>query len=95
MARHKQVHWTEDPSQPPLLLPFTSPHSRMDDDDHHRYYKAGDCVKTIYGAGVVTAYDDDDDENANYFYRVRLWRIPGQSVASSTVARLTPPSVRS
>lgn len=60
-------------------------------DDNNCYYKAGDCVRTIYGAGVITVAPTDGDL---LFYTVRLWRVPGQSFASAALARLTVAAVR-
>jgi len=44
-------------------------------------YQVGDTVKTSYGAGVIVGEKDG-------FYSVRLWRIPGKSIASSSLAYL-------
>ena len=66
------------------------------DDDNNsnpiNCYKAGDCVRTIYGAGVVTVAPTRPDELL--FYTIRLWRVPGQSIASAVPARLTSAAVR-
>lgn len=50
-------------------------------------FKAGDTVFTSYGAGVIVSHDGT-------FYSVRIWRIPGKSVGSSSLARLGSTSVR-
>lgn len=50
-------------------------------------YKAGDTVNTSYGAGVIVAY-------GGTFYSVRLWRVPGKSVGTASLARLGPSAVR-
>ena len=62
-------------------------------------YKEGDCVRTIYGAGVVTVAPAATttttlSEEKHLFFRVRLWRVPGQSIASAVIAVLTPDAVR-
>lgn len=67
-------------------------------------FRAGDCVCTAYGAGVIVQKEqqqqqegednDDDDDNVDYFlYAVRLWRIPGKSMGSSALAFLQPSMV--
>ncbi|KAG7373046.1 hypothetical protein IV203_033770 [Nitzschia inconspicua] len=67
-------------------------------------FNPGDVVETTYGVGVVvttrtpptptpTNNNDDNDTN-NILYQVLLWRIPGQSIASSTVAYLQSSAIR-
>ena len=75
-----------------LATETTDDHAFHDDNnsDSNKNYKAGDCVRTIYGAGVITATPTDTD----LFYTVRLWRVPGQSIASAALARLTVAAVR-
>ena len=48
------------------------------------------CANDLRGRGycVVTVEDED-----SLFYTVRLWRVPGRSIASSTTARLGSRSV--
>ena len=68
-------------------------HAHEDDNNNPvNCYKAGDCVRTIYGAGVVTVAPTRPDELL--FYTIRLWRVPGQSIASAVPARLTSAAVR-
>ena len=58
----------------------------------------GDAVLTRYGAGVIVGESkraENDDDGLAFFYQVRLWRVPGKSIASSSLAYLTPSSVRS
>ena len=77
-----------------LLAPETPDDNNPDNNNNNnnnKNYKAGDCVRTIYGAGVITATPTDDD---SLFYTVRLWRVPGQSIASAALARLTVAAVR-
>ena len=50
-------------------------------------FHSGDTVLTSYGAGVIV-YPKDDG-----FLAVRLWRIPGKSMASSALAFLQPSAV--
>ena len=47
----------------------------------------GDPVLTIYGTGVIVQQRKDS------FYAVRIWRIPGKSMASSALALLAPSAV--
>ena len=53
-------------------------------------FRPGDSVWTAFGAGVIVK---DKNEN-ELFYTVRLWRVPGKSIASSSLAFLHPSSVR-
>ena len=62
-------------------------------------FSPGDVVQTTYGVGVVVARpsskvekgaDDDVDIISSAFYRVLLWRVPGRSIGSSSVASLRP-----
>ncbi|KAG7340392.1 hypothetical protein IV203_023935 [Nitzschia inconspicua] len=67
----------------------------------------GDVVETTYGVGVVVTTtrtppptttltnNNNDTTNNNILYQVLLWRIPGQSIASSTVAYLQSSAIRS
>jgi hypothetical protein len=59
----------------------------------------GDVVKTVYGVGVITSCPPSSSAVASSdpssghperapSYRVLLWRIPGKSIASSSVAYL-------
>jgi len=54
----------------------------------------GDAVLTSYGAGVIIHCpspeigSDKDYDNSQLFYKVILWRVPGKSVASASVAYL-------
>ena len=59
-------------------------------------YAPGDVVETTFGAGVVTQCPvvASDEKAPCNFYRVMLWRMPGQSVGSSSVAYLQPSAVR-
>jgi hypothetical protein len=50
-----------------------------------RNYVPGDVVETAYGVGVITHCPDDDTVNT---FRVMLWRTPGKSIASCSVAFL-------
>lgn len=47
---------------------------------------------TSYGAGVIIrcplSPDGRDDYNLQQFYKVLLWRVPGKSIASASVALL-------
>jgi hypothetical protein len=52
-------------------------------------YHPGDAVYTSYGAGVIVAPCNEDG-----LYSVRLWRIPGKSVGSSSLAKLRLSAVR-
>lgn len=72
------------------------------------FYKPGDCVRTLYGVGVITAISTntnnnrkdsdntgtDDDDDAMGLIRLRLWRVPGQSIGSAAIAYLQPSTVR-
>lgn len=49
-------------------------------------FSPGDAVWTVYGAGVVVHQQSGQ-------YCVRLWRIPGKSIASSSLAYLQPSAV--
>ena len=49
-------------------------------------YAPGDVVETAYGVGVIATIDD-------LFYRVMLWRLPGKSIGSSSVASVRPDAV--
>lgn len=62
-------------------------------------FRPGDAVETTYGVGVVvgkgSSLTDNNNNEGNgndavssLFYRVLLWRIPGRSIGSSTVATL-------
>jgi len=52
-------------------------------------------VLTSYGAGVVVGYGGHDDKsNSCFCYKVRLWRIPGRSMASSSLGYLNENTVR-
>jgi hypothetical protein len=62
-------------------------------------FSPGDVVETTYGVGVVVARplsskvekgDDNSDDISSAFYRVLLWRVPGRSIGSSSVASLRP-----
>jgi hypothetical protein len=52
----------------------------------------GDVVKTLYGVGVITSCPkhlvDAAPETVAPSFRVLLWRIPGKSIGSSSVAYL-------
>lgn len=47
-------------------------------------YKPGDVIETSFGVGVISECPSDDV----LAYRVMLWRVPGMSIGSSTVAHL-------
>ena len=55
----------------------------------HPEYAPGDVVETSYGVGVVT---NCPTEERNIF-RILLWRIPGKSIGSSSIAYLQPNAV--
>ena len=52
----------------------------------------GDVVKTLFGVGVITSCPkhlvDAAPEAVAPSFRVLLWRIPGKSIGSSSVAYL-------
>lgn len=51
----------------------------------------GDVVETTYGVGVIVgcpSEEGDSGEISSLFYRVLLWRLPGRSIGSSTIASL-------
>eukprot|EP00533_Pseudo-nitzschia_delicatissima_P009231 CAMPEP_0116108958 /NCGR_PEP_ID=MMETSP0327-20121206/17070_1 /TAXON_ID=44447 /ORGANISM="Pseudo-nitzschia delicatissima, Strain B596" /LENGTH=1487 /DNA_ID=CAMNT_0003601919 /DNA_START=108 /DNA_END=4571 /DNA_ORIENTATION=- len=58
----------------------------MTDDniDEHNSFCPGDVVETTYGVGVIVGCPSDE----SLFYRVLLWRLPGRSIGSSTIASL-------
>ena len=73
------------------------------DMNEHLAFHPGDVVETTYGVGVVVSrpsnesslngdhYDDEGkaiDSVSSLFYRVLMWRIPGRSIGSSTMASL-------
>ena len=47
-------------------------------------YVPGDVVETSYGVGVVTQCPSEEST----FYRILLWRLPGKSIGSSSIASL-------
>ena len=53
-------------------------------------FHPGDVVETMYGVGVVVARpsENNDGEEASLFYRVLLWRVPGRSIGTSSIASL-------
>ena len=53
-------------------------------------YLPGDVAETSYGVGVIA--DCPNDERPTF--RVLLWRVPGKSIGSSSVAYLQPHMVR-
>jgi hypothetical protein len=61
-------------------------------------YAPGDIVQTTYGVGVVTQCptpaSNNESSSENTFYQLLLWRTPGKSVGSSSVAHLQPSAVR-
>jgi hypothetical protein len=60
-------------------------------------YQPGDVCLTLYGVGVIVAASSAiEDANADVvsFYSVRLWRIPGKSVGSASLAKLQAAAVR-
>ena len=63
----------------------------------------GDVVLTSYGVGVITSCPKETDDSAQASsvvlvgapsFRVLLWRIPGKSIGSSSVAHLQRNAVR-
>ena len=68
--------------------------------DENVSFRPGDVVETTYGVGVIVACPlkgsasnenqdgDASDLPSSLFYRVLLWRLPGRSIASSTIASL-------
>jgi hypothetical protein len=59
----------------------------MENNDESPSFQAGDVVLTAYGVGVIVSGKEND------FYRVRLWRIPGKSMAFTALALLQPSAV--
>jgi len=51
--------------------------------DNDNDFSPGDVVETTYGVGVIVA-------RPNLFFRVLLWRTPGRSIGSSSIASLRP-----
>jgi len=51
----------------------------------------GNVVLTDFGVGVITNIVSHDDKT--HFIKVRLWRVPGSSIASSAVAFLRTDSI--
>jgi hypothetical protein len=51
-------------------------------------YTVGDVVLTLYGVGVIVQKQTPEDWNV-----VRLWRMPMQSVGSTSLAYLRPEAV--
>lgn len=56
----------------------------------------GDVVCTAYGVGVIVAAPKQQAEAGDEtgFYQVLIWRIPGRSIGSSSMAYLQPSAVR-
>jgi hypothetical protein len=52
-------------------------------------YKPGDVIETSFGVGVISECPSDDVSA----YRVMLWRVPGKSIGSTTVAHLQPDAI--
>lgn len=66
------------------IVPATTDHGSNGDASDADQLSLGDTVLTSYGAGVVTELDP----SAPLFCKVRLWRMPHRSIASSAVAYL-------
>lgn len=69
----------------------------MDSTNMKHLQKSGDVVLTLYGVGVIISshqvhsYDDEGNTTkpvSTLAYKVRLWRQPGKSIASSSIAYL-------
>eukprot|EP00980_Cylindrotheca_fusiformis_P001670 scaffold381_cov138-Cylindrotheca_fusiformis.AAC.6 len=52
-------------------------------------YNPGDAVETSFGVGVIS----ECPSNGISAYRVMLWRVPGRSIGSSSVAHLQPSAI--
>jgi hypothetical protein len=57
-------------------------------------YRVGDVVQTSYGVGVLIGTPSQND-STDTAYQVRLWRMPGRSIGSSSVAYLHSDAVSS
>lgn len=54
-------------------------------------YVPGDVVRTLYGVGVITSCPRaQESTDESQFFQVRLWRLPGKSIGSSSLATLRP-----
>lgn len=51
-------------------------------------YMPGDVVRTAFGVGVLIANSSARQDSTDGANQVRLWRTPGRSIASSSVAYL-------
>ena len=51
-------------------------------------YVPGDVVRSAFGVGVLVACPLAKDNTTDGIYQLRLWRIPGRSIGSSSVAYL-------
>ena len=57
-------------------------------------YSPGDIVETSYGVGVISNCPSETTSTTTFFYTVLLWRQPGKSIGSSSIAHLHPNAVR-
>jgi len=57
-------------------------------------YVPGDVVRTAFGVGVLIGCPLAGEDSTDGAYQVRLWRMPGRSIGSSSVAYLQPDAVR-
>jgi hypothetical protein len=54
-------------------------------------YVPGDVVRTLYGVGVIASCPRaQESTDESQFFQVRLWRLPGKSIGSSSLATLRP-----
>lgn len=58
-------------------------------------YHVGDVVQTSFGVGVLILIGRPSQNYPTPAYQVRLWRLPGRSIGSSSVAYLHSDSVSS
>jgi hypothetical protein len=57
-------------------------------------YVPGDVIRTAFGVGVLISCPlSDDASSTDGAYQVRVWRMPGRSIGSSSVAFLRPDAV--
>ena len=61
----------------------------MATENDERIYVPGDVVETVFGVGVITHCPDEIVST----FRVMLWRTPGKSIGSCSVAFLQPNTV--
>jgi hypothetical protein len=57
-------------------------------------YVPGDVVRTLYGVGVlIGCLPTNESTKESVLFQVRLWRIPGKSIGSTSLAFLRPDAI--